>query len=77
MHNVDYFGLKIHFTFNKEIWTEKYLVSSIPVASGKTVQRGRVAPQVTSIPTNLGNWKSSHHANKFLSNELQIEAKMP
>ena len=42
-----------HFNINKE--NKKYLVSSIQVASEKTVQRGRVAPLVTSIPTNSGN----------------------
>jgi len=36
-------------------------VSSIPRASEKTVQKGRVALLVTSIPRNSVHWKSSHN----------------
>lgn len=48
-------------------------MSSIQVASEKTVQKGRVAPQAISAPTNSEHWKSNHHKYKLLRKKYELQ----
>ena len=50
-------------------------MSSIQVASEKTVRKGRVAPQAISAPKNSEHWKSNHHKYKLLRKKINYKSR--